>query len=147
MRPAYFDTSVLVKNYVQEIGSARARELLQSHTLLSSAIAPVELLSALMRRKSRQELRADAIAGILARVRQDRAYWQLVDVGAPVLSRAQEIIQTVQMRALDAVHIASLLTLQAASGIRIPFITGDGRQRDAAKNLGLDVVWVGEKEG
>jgi predicted nucleic acid-binding protein len=141
--PAYFDTSVLVKNYVQEVGSARAGELLRSHTFLSSSIAPVELMSALMRRKSRRELRADAIPGILARVRHDRVYWKLVDVGATVLSQAQEIIQTVQMRALDAIHIASLLAFQSAAGIRVPFITGDGRQRDAAKQMKLDVVWVG----
>lgn len=116
--PAYFDTSVLVKNYVQE------------------------LLSALMGRKSRQELRMDAIPGILARVRHDRVYWQLVDVGAPVLSQAEEIVQTVQMRALDAIHIASLLTFQVASEIRVPFITADSRQRDAAEQMKLDVVWV-----
>lgn len=143
MTPAYFDTSVLVKNYVQEVGSARAGELLRSHTFLSSSIVPVELMSALMRRKSRRELRADAIPGILARVRHDRAYWKLVDVGAPVLSQAEEIIQNVQMRALDAIHIASLLAFQAASGIRVPFVTGDGRQRDAADQMGLDVVWIG----
>jgi predicted nucleic acid-binding protein len=142
MTPAYFDTSVLVKNYVQEAGSARARELLRSHTFLSSSIARVELVSALMRRKSRQELRAGAIPGILARVRHDRIYWQLVDVGAPVLSQAEEIVQTVQMRALDAIHIASLLTFQVASEIRVPFITADGRQRDAAEQMKLAVVWV-----
>jgi predicted nucleic acid-binding protein len=141
--PAYFDTSVLVKNYVQEAGSARARELLRSHTFLSSSIAPVELMSALMRRKSRREVKADAIPGILARLRHDRAYWKLVEVGAPVLSQAQEIIQSVQMRALDAIHISSVLTFQAASGIQVPFITGDGRQRDAAMQMELDVIWVG----
>ncbi len=143
MTPAYFDTSVLVKNYVREAGSARAGELLRSHTFLSSSIVPVELISALMRRKSRRELKADAIAGILARVRHDHAYWKLVDVGGPVLSQAEEIIQTVQMRALDAVHIASLLAFQAASGIRVPFITSDGRQRDVAMQMKLDVIWVG----
>jgi len=141
--PAYFDTSVLVKNYVQEVGSARAGELLRSHTFLSSSIVPVELMSALMRRQSRRELRAGAIPGILARVRHDRAYWKLVDVGAPVLGQAEEIIQTVPMRALDAIHVASLLTFQAASGIRVPFLTADGRQRDAAERMKLDVVWVG----
>jgi predicted nucleic acid-binding protein len=141
--PAYFDTSALVKNYVQEVGSARAGELLRSHTFLSSSIVPVELMSALIRRKSRRELRADAIPAILARVRHDRPYWKLMDVGAPVLSQAEEIIQSVQMRALDAIHIASLLAFQAASGIRVPFVTADGRQRDAAEQMKLDVVWVG----
>jgi hypothetical protein len=61
-----------------------------------------------------------------------------------VLNRAEEIIQgTVPMRALDAVHVASLTAFQAAAGIRIPFVTGDGRQRDAATFLGLDVIWIG----
>ena len=65
-------------------------------------------------------------------------------MGETVLSQAEEIVQgTVPMRALDAVHVASLTTFQAAAGIRIPFITGDGRQRDAATLLGLDIIWIG----
>jgi hypothetical protein len=65
-------------------------------------------------------------------------------VGETVLTRAEEIVQgTVPMRALDAVHIASLTTFQAAAGIRIPFVTGDGRQRDAASLLGLHIIWIG----
>ena len=143
MTPAYFDTSVLVKNYVQEAGSAHAGELLRSHIFLSSSITPVELMSALMRRKSRRELQAADMPGILARVRGDRPYWKLVDVGIAVLGQAEEIIQKAQIRALDAIHIASLMTFQSAAGIGIPFVTGDGRQRDAAEQMKLDVVWVG----
>jgi predicted nucleic acid-binding protein len=133
----------LVQNYVREAGSARAGELLRRHTFLSSAIAPVELVSALMRRKSRRELTVEDLAEILARVRHDRPHWQLMDVGLAVLARAEEIVQTVQLRALDAIHISSLLAFQAASGIRVPLVTGDGRQRDAAERMKLDVVWVG----
>jgi len=140
---AYFDTSVLVKNYVEEMGSARARALLRSHSFLSSSITPVELMSALMRRKSRGELKAEDLPRILARVREDRPYWKLVDVGLSVLSQGEELIQKAQMRTLDAIHIASLVTFQATSGIRIPFITSDSRQRDAAEQINLDVVWIG----
>jgi hypothetical protein len=35
---AYFDTSVLVKRYVREAGSKRARELLRQYRFLSSTI-------------------------------------------------------------------------------------------------------------
>ncbi|MGH7784219.1 MAG: hypothetical protein ACREO5_10315, partial [Candidatus Binatia bacterium] len=70
--------------------------------------------------------------------------WELVEMGETVLSEAEKIIQgTVPMRALDAVHVASLTVFQAAAGIRIPFLTGDGKQRDAAALLGLDVIWIG----
>ncbi|MBI3059934.1 MAG: type II toxin-antitoxin system VapC family toxin [Deltaproteobacteria bacterium] len=143
MTLAYFDTSVLVKNYVQEAGSARARALLRSHSFLSSSITPVELMSALMRRKSRGELEVEDLPRILARVQEDRPYWKLLDVGLSVLSQAEELIQKIQMRTLDAIHIASLVTFQAASGIRIQFVTGDSRQRDAAEQMNLDVVWIG----
>ncbi|MBI2350240.1 MAG: type II toxin-antitoxin system VapC family toxin, partial [Deltaproteobacteria bacterium] len=112
-------------------------------SFLSSSITPVELMSALMRRKSRGELEAEDLQRILARVQEDRPYWKLLDVGLSVLSQAEELIQKTQMRTLDAIHIASLVTFQAASGIRIQFVTGDSRQRDAAEQMNLDVVWIG----
>jgi hypothetical protein len=48
------------------------------------------------------------------------------------------------MRTLDAIHVASLVTFQAVSELRIPFVTGDDQQREAAAHIGLDVVWVGQ---
>lgn len=141
---AYFDTSALVKRYVRERGSAQVGSLLRRHDLLSSALTPVEVLSALWRRKRNGDLSEGNLSITLSRVQNDRIGWELVEVGGTVLSRAEEIIQeTVPMRALDAIHVASLMTFQAASSIQIPFVTGDTRQRDAATRLGLDVVWVG----
>jgi uncharacterized protein len=140
---AYFDTSVLVKNYVREAGSARARALLRTYSFLSSAITPVELMSALMRKHSTGELNLQDLSRILARIREDRPYWKLLDVGASVLSQGEELVQKTRMRTLDAIHLASLAVFRSASGSVSTFITADGRQRDAATHLDLDVVWVG----
>jgi len=141
---AYFDTSALVKRYVRERGSAQVGALLRRHNLLSSAITPVEVLSAVWRRKRDGDVSEEDVLATLSRVQSDRVRWELVEVGGTVLSRAEEIVQgTVPMRALDAIHVASLITFQSAAGIRVPFITGDGRQRDAAEQMKLDVVWVG----
>jgi predicted nucleic acid-binding protein len=139
---AYFDTSVLVKNYVQEAGSARARALLRAYSFLSSAITPVELISALMRKHYTGELDREDLRRILARIRDDRPYWKLLDVSASVLSQGEEIVQKTRIRTLDAIHLASLAVFRSASGSVSAFITADGRQRDAAIHLGLDVVWV-----
>lgn len=92
-RWAYFDTSVLVKRYVRERGTARARSLLRRYRFLSSAVVPLE-------------------------------------------------VKRMSLRTLDAVHVASALAFETASGIRIPFVTADGRQRDAAGQVALNVVWV-----
>jgi uncharacterized protein len=144
VRFAYFDTSALIKRYVRERGSARVISFLQQHVLLSSAITPVEVLSGLCRRKRNEELSEGNFAATLSRIQSDRMRWELIEVDGTVLSRAEEMVQgTAPMRALDAIHVASLTTFQVAAGIQVPFITGDGRQRDAAAHFGLDVVWVG----
>jgi len=65
-------------------------------------------------------------------------------VSSNVLSRAEQLIRGIlSIKALDAIHVASLITFQEASGIRIPLITSDRRQRDAARQMNLEVVWIG----
>ncbi|HJT19736.1 MAG TPA: type II toxin-antitoxin system VapC family toxin [Nitrospira sp.] len=142
MRWAYFDTSVLVKRYVKEEGSAAARRLLQRYRFLSSAIAPVEALSALNRRRIAGELAPRDYLAIRRRLHKDRSYWELVEVGAIVLGQAEELVQKTGLRTLDAVHLASALAFQAASGMTIPFITADVKQRDVAETLALNLMWV-----
>jgi predicted nucleic acid-binding protein len=142
---AYFDTSVLVKRYIREPGSIRARDLLRRYRFLSSAITPVETTSALRRRRIAGDLSERDLLAILSRIKRDRAYWELVEVSPQVLAQAEELIRKTDLRTLDALHVASVQVFQTASGLRIPFITGDQRQRDAGDQLGLDVVWVGPK--
>ena len=43
----------------------------------------------------------------------------------------------------DAVHLAAALTFQSTAGLRVPFVTADARQRDAAEPSGLPVFWAG----
>ena len=141
-RLAYFDTSVLVKRYVEERGSTATRKLLQRYRFLSSAVAPVEALSALSRRRTDGELTQRDFLAIKSRFHKDRAYWELVEVGPIVLSQAEELVQRAGLRTLDALHVASALTFQAASGLTIPFVTADARQRDAAESLALNLIWI-----
>jgi predicted nucleic acid-binding protein len=107
---AYFDTSALIRRYLREPGTARVVSLLRRHDLLSSAITPVEIMSALGRRRRDRELSEEAFVATLSRVRSERTRWELVEVGETVLSRAEEIVQgTAPMRALGAIHVASLM--------------------------------------
>ena len=141
-RWAYFDTSVLVKRYVKEQGSAAARRLLQRYRFLSSAVAPVEVVSILSRRRTLGELTQRDFVAIRSRLRKDRSYWGLVEVGESVLNQAEELAQKTGLRTLNALHLASVLTFQAASGLTIPFITADVRQRKAAETLAINMIWV-----
>lgn len=89
---AYFDTSALIKRYVRERGSMRVVTLLRRHDLLSSAMTPVEIMSALSRRRRERELSEEDFAATVSRVQSERTRWELVEIAGPVLSRAEEIV-------------------------------------------------------
>jgi predicted nucleic acid-binding protein len=142
---AYFDTSALVKRYVREPRSLQVRTLLRRYHFVSSAITPVEIASVLRRRMREGDLSEENFAASVRRVRQDRLRWELVEVSSVVLDRAEELLQgvTPPIRTLDAIQVASLVVFQSASQMRIAFVTADLRQREAATQLGVDIIWVG----
>jgi hypothetical protein len=67
----------------------------------------------------------------------------VVEVAEPVQNRLKELFKEPCRGAVDAINIACCLTFEAAAGMPIPFITGDARQRDAAAQMKLHVVWTG----
>jgi predicted nucleic acid-binding protein len=141
---AYFDTSVLLKRYFAEAGSARAQSLLKRHLLISSAIAPIEAMSAICRRRDTGELSGRAFAQVTRRFQRDRARWELVEVTPQILDIAEELVDRFNLRTLDAVHLASGHLLQATLRSRLRFVTADARQRDTATALSFECLWIGE---
>lgn len=137
---AYFDTSVLAKRYLNEPGSFQTRILMREYRCLTSVLATVEAVSALARRRVMGELSDHAVAAIDSRMRTDRERWELVAVSERLLRMAEEVVRERAVKALDGIHIASALLFQADSGIRIPFISADERQLNAAAACGLSVA-------
>ncbi|MBV8359018.1 MAG: type II toxin-antitoxin system VapC family toxin, partial [Deltaproteobacteria bacterium] len=121
-RWAYFDTSVLVKRYLNEPGSILARGLLRGHRFVSCVLIPLEAYSTFARLKAAGELNDRNFAAILARVGTDRRQWQLVELHPPILARAQEVVERTQVRTLDALHIASALAFEERSREVLPFV-------------------------
>ena len=110
---------------------------------MSSAITPLELTSALVRRRNAGDLTDSQFLGTIRFLREDREYWRPVEVTSAVLGRAEEVIRTTALRALDAVHIASCLIFAGAVSSPVAFVTADSRQRAAAERAQLEVVWLG----
>lgn len=135
---AYFDTSALVKRYIDEVGRREVLRLLRQHECVTSAVLPVELRGALRRRVSEGTLDASRLPEILKRVTTDRAYWTLVEVGADVLGAAETLVATHPLRTLDAIHVASAqLFIARVSTLEMLFVSADKRQTDAAAAIGL----------
>lgn len=137
---AYFDTSALVKRYVDEAGRRDVLRLLRGHDVVVSAILPVELRSAFRRRVTDRTLDAEQLSRIAIRVAADRGYWTLVEVGAEVLAAAETLAEAHPLRTLDAIHVASAQFFAARTSTpALTFVSADRRQTETAAAVGLAV--------
>jgi predicted nucleic acid-binding protein len=140
---AYFDTSVLLKRYFAETGSALARSLLSRYVLVTSAIAPTEAMSAICRRRDTGELSLKSFTQVTRRFYKDRPRWELVEVTQQVLDLAEELVDRQNVRTLDAIHLSSGHMIQAALRQPLRFVTANARQRVVATALSFECIWVG----
>jgi predicted nucleic acid-binding protein len=135
---AYFDTSAIVKRYINEPGRPQVLHLLRRHACVISAVLPVELRSALRRRVSEGSLDKERVPEILKRLESDRAFWTLVGVSSEVLADAETLVAAHPLRALDAIHIASAQLFAARiTAPKLIFVSADVRQIAAAAAVGM----------
>jgi hypothetical protein len=140
---AYFDTSALVKRYVEEPGRGDVRQLLRKNDCVVSAVLPVEVRSALRRRAAEGVLDEKRTTSILKRFTADRAFWTVIEVSGDVLAAAETVAAAHPLRALDAIHVASarLFATRIAPSEFI-FVSADIRQTTAAADLGMTIRHV-----
>lgn len=135
---AYFDTSALIKRYVDEEGRREVLQLLRRHQCVASTVLSVELRSALRRRVTDGSLEARRVPEILKRFAADREFWALVEVTSEVLLAAERFVAAHPLRTLHAIHIASAELFSdrlAASELR--FVSADARQTAVAGAIGM----------
>lgn len=123
----YLDASALVKLVVAEPeSSALARFLRDWKSRVTSRISSVEV-SRVSRRIAIAEVvkRADALLDNIA----------FVELSSDI-ARVAGALDPPMLRSLDAVHVASALSLGSDAG---PFVTYDARMQEAATAEGLEV--------
>ena len=136
----YFDTSALVKRYVDEPGRREVLQLLRRNECVTSAVLPVELRSGLRRRVAEGSIDAARLPAILKHVAADRPYWTLVEVGIDVLAVAETLVAAHPIRTLDAIHVASAQLFAARVSMPgLTFVSADKRQTETAVAVGLVV--------
>jgi predicted nucleic acid-binding protein len=144
MDHAYFDTSALIKRYVEELGRREVLTLLRKNQCVVSAVLPVEVRSALRRRVAEKTLDAKRVPSVLKRLAADRAYWTIVEVSREVLATAESLSGAYPLRALDAIHVASARLFADRTGSQtFMFISADMQQAHVTDALGIKTRYVG----
>jgi hypothetical protein len=128
---AYVDSSALLKLVVSEAETAALEaDLTTRDGLVTSGLAVVECHRAARRAGSRR---------ILQRTEQVFESVYLLDLTPAILERASTLWPVV-LRSLDAIHLASALTVD---GTDLEVITYDDRMAEAARANGLRVSQPG----
>jgi predicted nucleic acid-binding protein len=143
MKPyIYFDTSVWLKLYISEAGSAQAAELASAFQIVSSAIVLAESLSALKRRNTNRELSKAQFSRLVKQITADIATINTMPLNNQNLSKAEKIVLETPSGALDALHIAAALLFQDMTNSALQLVTADKRQAQSAKQMGLKVLLI-----
>ncbi len=129
----YVDSSALLKRYVAEADSSLAERLLHSdRVLVTSWITLVEVRRNLARLLAGPD-RASARQAFV----EDLDEFALVTCDEATADAASRIAETLGVRSLDAIHLASAQRLQIPG---LGFVTFDLRQGQAARSLGFTVL-------
>lgn len=136
--PVYLDASALVKLFVPEPESdALNAALLGAEDVVISDLALTEMASALGRRIREQRFAVADARRIQREAEKLARACRLAEITPPVHRRAERLLlslRDVPLRALDALHLATALTADAAT-----LVTYDPRLRAAAIAQGLFV--------
>ena len=101
-------------------------------------------MSAFRRNLTSSSIDEKAHSAIVKRFQQHREKWRYVELTSTSLEDAEKYVSDFDVRALDAIHIASAMISGRRFPKGLPFITADSRQREVAVHLGLDVISVEE---
>jgi hypothetical protein len=140
----YLDSSVVVKRYVDEPGSAWTRLLIAEleNIIILSEIAIVEVSAALA-----MSVRTGKVRKALGRAAYEvfhadiaEGVYQLLAVPRPTIDQAAELAQAHPLKGYDAVHLATGLEAArnlAGQEITLVFVSGDAQMLRAAEAEGL----------
>jgi len=145
MAGAYFDSSALVKRYVNEVGSAWVRRALAHPTeesIYTALLTHAEVLSALQRKVRERQLTQDRATVLAQRVTAHCAWrYHLLAITPTLVAHAGVLVQRYPLRAYDAIHLACALLVQHQAqqhNVPLPrFVSADATLLTAARAEGF----------
>ena len=136
-RRLYLDTSAYLCILLGDVGAARLAKETTGAELLSSVLLVLEARRNLIRLAREGTLTADQYTTCMDRVEQDVDLFVLRDLTLELCS-SNLVPAVATPRSLDLAHLRTALWFHAAERID-RFVTLDGSQAQAARELGLPV--------
>jgi hypothetical protein len=145
MAAYFFDSSAIVKRYVQETGAAWVQAVADpagGNLIYLARIAAVEVTSAIARRQRAGTIAAPDAAAALTQFHQDMAAeYRVLEITRSLLAGAARLAEAHALRAYDAVQLAGVTELhaqRAAAGLpAVTLVSADQELNAAASAYGI----------
>ena len=135
---AYLDTSALVKLYVQEPGSERVRQVVDQAThVATSRVTYVEARAAFARRARERGMSHASYREVVRLFEREWEAYARMEVTEPLIRLAGDYTEQYALRAYDAIHLASAVSLRRDMRRPVAFLTADHHLTAAAEKEGL----------
>lgn len=117
----FFDTSTLVKKYIDEPGSVELDELMEKVSqVVVSSIYEIEIFSFINRKIREKEISPSDIDEVKKEVRVDYDLFETVIFSSVVRQKAIDLLEQCPLASLDSIQLASACIAQADM-----FVTSD----------------------
>jgi hypothetical protein len=136
----YVESSAVLSWLLGEPGQAQVIAALESaERVATSAITGLECARGLARARHMRRISPVEEQAALHLLDDAAAAWHVVEVSEEVVARARASFPAEPVRSLDALHLASALSIVAAGG-EVTALSLDERVRTNAKALGMSVA-------
>ncbi|NQU64424.1 MAG: type II toxin-antitoxin system VapC family toxin [SAR324 cluster bacterium] len=137
----YFDTSSLVKLYVEEEFSGIVCDLLDKCDIAATSLVAYAEARAAFARRFREKAFSPAEYGkIVTGFNTDWTGYLIIKVSTDLILQAGEIAEKYGLRGFDAIHLSSAMTLKNKIRSNISFSCFDSTLNSAAKQVSLSLV-------
>jgi len=137
----YFDSSALVKRYVDERGTDSVKSILSTGgEIATSKLTYPEILSALMRKHRAGEISKKLLQDIVARFQRDWYHILVLEFHNDLLQKVKFLLERHPLKAADAIHLSSALWLKLSSKVDVTFIASDLNLLKAAQTEKLQII-------
>ena len=144
MSRCFLDSTAFVKLFVQEPGTQALISLLESiedNAKLISAITPIEVTAALIKRERAGDIRPEDSELARASLRQEATRIVQQPLNPAVLEAARQLLEQHDLRAQEAIQLASaVVAREMFHGLPITFLSTNPRLLHAARQLHFETA-------
>ena len=145
MSTYFFDSSGIVKRYIDEIGSQWVQEILADHknVVAIAEIGIVEIVAAFAKRRRMKELTRYEYRFARRVFLRDVDRYRIISADRKAINQAANLTDRYPLRAYDAVQLATALRLAEAlkaERLSMTFVSADAQLCTAAEREGLATV-------